>query len=548
MKTFLLNLCIALLYIGGGYVSFSLERTEAIITLAVFIPEGIALAVVLIYGKKIIPGIFAGQFLLAFTTGLPLFVSLSIALINSFEALLALYVSKKIKLRISSQKPIDIYKLFGMIIFILQPFSAVFGNIALLLGGGITQGDFLTSTMTWWFGNVMGQILLTPVILLVHSAVKRKTFKISYLFEIVGVLSALFIFVGLFPLQNMAILMSFTIPFVMILVSYLGIEYGAVGIVLIAFFVMIEKFFGINIFYGNSTLDIININFFIVAHIAITYTYGILQSQKERALREVKLLNESLRRRVKKEVQKSREKDKLLLYKSRLAQMGEMINMIAHQWRQPLNVISMLHQSMILKYKKGELEDTIVNEFSNKFNEQVGYMSQTIDDFRNFFKPEKEKEPFVLNDAIKNAVHMIEKSFQKENISLVYEEKVKCAIVSGYKNEFTQVLLNILNNAKDALFHQEQEHKIVIITLFMYHEKYILCIEDNGGGIQEEYLEKVFEPYFSTKEQYNGTGLGLYICKMIVEEHMQGMLEVKNRDANEKGAKFCIYLPIKEKE
>ena len=546
MKTFLLNLSIALLYIGGGYLSFSFEHTEDIATLAIFIPEGISLAAVLIYGKKIIPGIFFGQFLLAFTTELSFFASLVIALINSFEALLAFYVSKKIKLRISSKKPSNIYKLFVMVLFILQPFSAILGNISLLFGGSIAQEYFVTSTMTWWFGNVMGQILLTPVILLLYSSIKRKEFKFIYLFKIFIVLTLIFLFVGSLPLQNMAILMSFTIPYVMLLVSYLGIEYAAVGILFIAFFTISEKMFGINIFLGNSTQDIININFFIIAHIVIIYTYGILQSQKERALLEVKLLNKSLTRRVKKDVQKSREKDKLLLYKSRLAQMGEMINMIAHQWRQPLNVVSMLHQAMIFKYKKGVLNDTMVNEFSKNFNEQINYMSQTIDDFRNFFKPEKEKEPFLLNDAVETAMKMIEKSFQKENISLVYNEKIESAVVQGYQNEFSQVLLNILNNAKDVLSHKEQENKIVIITLSKLYEKYVLCIEDNGGGIKDEYLAKIFEPYFSTKEEYNGTGLGLYIGKMIVEEHMQGELEAKNIQAKEKGAKFCIYLQIKE--
>ena len=546
MKTFLLNLFIVLLYIGSGYLSFSFEHTEDIATLAVFIPEGIALAVVLIYGKKIIPSIFFGQFLLVFTTGFSFSVSLAIALTNSLEALLAFYVSKKIKLQISSKKPTDIYKLFGIILFILQPFSAIFGNISLLFGGLIVQEYFVMSTMTWWFGNVMGQMLLTPVILLLYSSIKRKKFKFIYLFEIFIVLTLIFLFVGLLPLQNMAILMSFTIPFVMLLVSCLGIEYASMGILFIAFFTIFEKIFGINIFFGDTTLDIININFFIIAHIVITYTYGILQSQKDRALLEVKLLNRSLTRRVEKEVQKSREKDKLLLYKSRLAQMGEMINMIAHQWRQPLNIISMLYQSMIFKYKKGELNSSIVDEFLKKFNEQINYMSQTIDDFRSFFKPEKEKEPFLFNDAIKTAIGMIEKSFEKENISLVYNEKVESAVVKGYQNEFTQVLLNILNNAKDALSHKEQENKIVIITLSKLDEKYVLCIEDNGGGIKDEYLEKIFEPYFSTKEEYNGTGLGLYIGKMIVEEHMQGELEAKNIQSKEKGAKFCIYLPIRE--
>ena len=549
MKILFLNFVIALLYIAGGYLSFSLEHINNIVTLAIFFPEGIALAAVLIYGKKIIPGIFVGQFLLAFTTEMPISVSLAIALSNSFEAWLAFYISQKIRLQISVTKPNDIYKLFGMILFILQPFSAIFGNISLLLGGLIMKEQFVMSTLTWWFGNVMGQILLTPVLLLLYSSIVKRTFRVIYLLEVFVFSMIIFIFVGLLPLQNMAILMSFTIPFVMLLISYFGIEYGAVSILFIASFTILEKIFDINIFSGNTTLTVININFFIIAHIVITYTYGILQSQKENALREIKLLNNNLACKVKKEVQKSREKDKFLLYKSRLAQMGEMINMIAHQWRQPLNIISMLQQSMVLKYKKGDLSDAVVKEFSDKFNEQINYMSQTIDDFRDFFKPEKEKETFLLNDTVQNAIDMIYKSFHKENISLTYNEKIKNAMVVGYPNEFSQVVLNILNNAKDALTQNECQNKAVIVTLMKIEGQYGLYIEDNGGGIKNEHLEKIFEPYFSTKEQYNGTGLGLYICKMIIEEHMQGKIEAKNvQKKEEKGAKFCIYLPITQEE
>lgn len=543
-----INSILAFLYLVTGCISFSFEQTSSIVTLAVFIPEGIALGAVLIYGKRVVPGIFIGQFLLSYTTGIPLIISLFIAITNSFEALLAYKISKKFKIRISAKKPTDTYKLFGMIFFVLQPFSAFFGNLALLFGGIVKPEMFDVSVLSWWFGNVMGQLLITPVLLFVYSALKENNFKAHYTVVIFAVLMVVFFFVGVLPIQNMAILMSFTIPLVMLTVNYLGIEYAAVSVLLIAFFTMFEKIFGVNIFVGDSIHTVINTNFFIVAHITIAYTYGILQQQKQRALKKAELLNRSLACKVEKELRKSREKDKFLLYKSRLAQMGEMINMIAHQWRQPLNVISMLNQALILKHKKGVLDEIVLDEFSKKFNEQVGYMSQTIDDFRDFFKPEKQKRDFELNTTVRKAISMVQKSFEKEKITLEYEEDVPHAVVHGYPNEFSQVVINILNNAKDALAKKEQERKIVSVHIMMQDKQYALCIEDNGGGIKQEYLEKIFEPYFSTKEQQYGTGLGLYICNMIIEEHMHGQITVSNvQNDGYKGAKFCIYLKREEK-
>ena len=261
---------------------------------------------------------------------------------------------------------------------------------------------------------------------------------------------------------------------------------------------------------------------------------------KQRDLRlEIEGLNYSLETKVKEEIKKNHEKEKFILHQSRLAQMGEILSMIAHQWRQPLNTLSMLNQTILFKYQIGKLDKEFLDHFRKNSKIQIKNMSETIDDFRNFFKPEKEKIIFCINDIIENTIGMVKSVFEKENI-LIHIDADNKLDMNGFPNELGQAILNIINNAKDALVEKKIEKKKIKIILYKENKNIIIIIKDNAGGISEGIINKIFDPYFSTKTQKDGTGLGLYMSKIIIEDHCEGKLTVLN---NKSGAVFKIVVP-----
>jgi signal transduction histidine kinase len=274
---------------------------------------------------------------------------------------------------------------------------------------------------------------------------------------------------------------------------------------------------------------------------------NIERKQAEEALKarqqEIEELNASLERRVQKEVEKSRQKDLIMMQQSRLAAMGEMIGLIAHQWRQPLNALNILLYNISdlfddAEQKKEKLDDLIVKGLM-----LISKMSTTIDDFRSFFKPTKKKKKFNLNKIIKDSLSLVDASFKYNNISVVVNGEKEITMF-GFPNEYSQVILNILSNAKDAIVEKEVNGEIKI-DILQENEYAVVKIKDNGGGIPEDILNAIFDPYFTTKRGRRGTGLGLYLAKVIIEDHMDGVIEVQN--AND-GAEFMISTPISAKE
>ena len=275
--------------------------------------------------------------------------------------------------------------------------------------------------------------------------------------------------------------------------------------------------------------------------IAIFIIIIISLSHKKQVIlkRRIEVLNRSLEQKVEIEIGKNQEKEKLMLQQSRLAQMGEIISMIAHQWRQPLNTLSMLNQSIILKYSCKKLDSDFMEYFKNNSQKQINNMSNTIDDFRSFFKPEREKVEFCINDTIDNTIDMVAPVFENSEIELLfrYEESL---YAKGYPNELGQAILNVINNAKDALIDNDDVvNKKISVELKKIEDNILIVISDNAGGIDDKVIDKIFDPYFSTKEQKNGTGLGLYMCKIIIEEHMNGAISIFNDGS---GAVFEIRL------
>lgn len=255
-----------------------------------------------------------------------------------------------------------------------------------------------------------------------------------------------------------------------------------------------------------------------------------------------KRLETDLQMMVAEETDKRLEKERMLAQQSKLAMMGEMIGNIAHQWRQPLNALAIKIQDVPIALEVGDLDEKYARDFKNGSMSLINYMSGTIDDFRSFFKPDKQKIKFALKETVEKACVLIKDSLHFSFIQLHVEPIEENIYIYGYPNEFSQVLLNILSNAKDALkAHTETELERRITVSHKSADGFVhIYIVDNAGGIDEAILGKVFEPYFTTKHQGQGTGLGLYMSKMIVEQNMGGTLSVSNAD---KGACFTVSLP-----
>jgi len=249
---------------------------------------------------------------------------------------------------------------------------------------------------------------------------------------------------------------------------------------------------------------------------------------------EISNINKNLQQKIQEEIEKNRKKDQQMLQQSRLAQMGEMMSMIAHQWRQPLAAISSTSSALEIKALLNTIEPKTVQNLAKKISEYSQHLSTTIDDFREFFKANKETLEVTYTQLIESVLNIVETSLVNKNITLIKDLKSE-EVFTTYPNEIKQVILNLIKNAEDVLLERKvQNPKIIIIT-----DGNILKISDNAGGIPEDILDKIFDPYFSTKKKKDGTGLGLYMSKTIVEDHCNGKLTVNN---NEEGACFTIVL------
>jgi len=255
---------------------------------------------------------------------------------------------------------------------------------------------------------------------------------------------------------------------------------------------------------------------------------------------EISALNRDLAQRVREETEKNRQKDILLLNQTRLAAMGEMIGNIAHQWRQPLNALSILLANLRFEYDD-VCQDTRTLDVAHKQAfEILRKMSTTIDDFRNFFKPDRKRETFRVVDAIGDALLLIEASLTQHGVALRFVARHNPR-VTGFRGEFSQVILNLLSNAKDAILARKPAVGCIEIRVMERRGLAVISITDNGGGLSTEIMDRIFDPYFTTKGSQDGTGLGLYMSKTIITDHMAGSLAVAN---HKRGARLVIRLPL----
>jgi len=252
----------------------------------------------------------------------------------------------------------------------------------------------------------------------------------------------------------------------------------------------------------------------------------------------LKKLNEELEERVAERTAELQERDRLLLIQSRHAAMGEMIGNIAHQWRQPLNFLGMQLQQLRLFYDLGHFNGELLHHNVAGSMQLIQHMSRTIDDFRNYFKPDKEKEEFSIRESINKTLSLLEGSLKNPPIDIEVIVKDD-PVINGYQNEFSQVIFNIIINARDIFIEREISSPKIIITVFSAEGRTVVTVADNAGGIPEDIISMVFDPYFTTKGPQQGTGVGLFMSKSIIEKNMGGQLCVRNIDD---GAEFRIEV------
>jgi len=311
----------------------------------------------------------------------------------------------------------------------------------------------------------------------------------------------------------------------------MGKTYGlSLMIIILVGVYIVEKVYGL----GLSKLALFT--FFNSFLIFAAFSYLFLRKIEKDSL-EFEILNNKLRENVKQEVQQREEQEQMLLRQCRMANMGEMLDSIAHQWRQPLMLINSILMNMDSALENYKKDDKYLENKVEEVALLTSHMSQTIEDFRGLFRQEKEKKEFSLKDAINDVLGLMKNSLN--DIDVDYKPEDNTPIV-GYKSELVQVVIILLSNAVEVLKKREIDHKHIIIrTQSSINKDVLITVEDNAGGIVTENIDTIFDPYFTTKEQSGGTGLGLYVARIIVEHKLSGEITAFNTS---KGARFTILI------
>ncbi|RXJ68557.1 hypothetical protein CRV08_06940 [Halarcobacter ebronensis] len=249
------------------------------------------------------------------------------------------------------------------------------------------------------------------------------------------------------------------------------------------------------------------------------------------------------KKELKKELEKNRKKDSLLFQQSKMATIGELLSNISHQWRQPLSIITTAATAIQLQKELKETNEKQELKNLEGIVTSAKYLSQTIEDFRNFYNPNVPKKEFFISHAIESSLKIIKTQLFKYNITI--EKEIEDFPLYGVESEFTQVLLNLLNNAKEEFKKNPTAKNILKLKSYKDKKNYFIIISDNAGGIKKENISKIFDPYFTTKHHSQGTGIGLYMSQKIISEHFKGNISAKNSEnLDYKGAVFTIKIPL----
>jgi C4-dicarboxylate-specific signal transduction histidine kinase len=266
-----------------------------------------------------------------------------------------------------------------------------------------------------------------------------------------------------------------------------------------------------------------------------------LEEQVKLKTKQLEDLNKNLEQKVLEEINKNREKEQQLAQQSRTSMMGEMMAAITHQWKQPLAAISAINEKVLFMSQMNKLTQETIEQSTATVKQQIEHMSKTMNDFKNFFKPAVEKK-YEIKSVIDDVINLIGDILKSKGISIIVENNENSYKTIGFDNELTQVIINIINNARDAIEENKCECKDIVISFQSNDEFHIISIQDSAGGIPEEIINNIFDPYFTTKCQDKGTGIGLDMSKSIINK-VSGKIEVENKVQNDKkGACFKIYL------
>ena len=552
------TLFIALVYFLSAKAVSPLSLVESSSVFALWPPTGVALAALLLYGYRSWAGVALGAFLLNVTLT-PVLPSLQIAVTNTLGPLLAAWIVFRFVGSFNFFTSIRAMVVFFIAITAGSLVTAWGGSTTLLLHGFIGMGEHFTVSYTWFLGDLIGFLVITPLVVASRLECLKLFFKNHwgelFLILLTIVVGGLVFFgpLGFFDQTQYPIFYMFFIP-----VLWASIRFGALGgslsVLLTSLIVVAGTVYGYGSFLRpdpNDTLVLLQgyvwfmgvIAFFVatilrqkeIIHASLLST----QDELQHSLQVLQEYQRDLEKRVDDELAKRRAQEQILIQQSKLAAMGEMVGMIAHQWRQPLNSLGLLIQDLKDAQEFGELDENYLDGTVSSTMQIVQQMSETIDDFRNFFMQDKEKRSFSVREIIDGVTTVIGASLKNNQVELVVETQEPMEIY-GYYHEYMQVVLNIVNNAKDALKRSARKDKRIRIEWMKTAEgRSRLIITDNGGGIPADILPKIYDPYFTTKDQGHGTGVGLYMSKMIVERHMNGTLKEENVEG---GVRFIIEV------
>ncbi|RXJ89789.1 histidine kinase [Arcobacter sp. CECT 8983] len=310
-----------------------------------------------------------------------------------------------------------------------------------------------------------------------------------------------------------------------------------------------KKKFDYKTLYQVVIVFIIVLVIFIYRQVLLKNMNNKLKKAVDEKTKELLEINQDLEKTIQEEVQKNLKKDALLTKQSKMAAIGEMLQNIAHQWRQPLSVITTGASGLKLqKEMNGKIDDEFLDDTLTSIVDTSVHLSTTIDDFMHFFKPNEEQRVFNIKDTINKTLNIFDYNLHSAKITV--EKDIEDVKLINYESELIQVIMNILSNSKDAFVERQLDTRIIFIKTRVKEDSIFITIKDTAGGIPNSIVEKIFNPYFTTKHQYQGTGIGLFMCQEIISKHMNGDISVSNekftyKDKEFIGAQFILKFRLK---
>ena len=516
---------LAAAYVVLGRFSLSVSQESHIVTIAIFAPEGAALAAVLLFGWRVWPGVFAGQLALAVISGLPWMPALAIAGVNSMEAILAWALFRRLGLSSALRAPRDVIGLLLLIAFVLQPFSALGGHAALLASHVITPDNLPSSLFAWWFGNVMGQFLLAPTLLVLHRE-WRASMAAGWLATAVVFLALTGALMALMPDNNLAMMLTLTVPLVVVLALNTSLSHALVATTAIAVAALAATRLGLGPFASGRWEDIANLNVFMLSQLFSALVTGMLNEERNR-----------LR-------QHSWESQKQQM-------LGTLVGGIAHHLNNALTPI--LGNIELAGFRLPE-DDEEIRPLLDRARDGCLSAADLVKQLLVFSGRDfvSRKEPLNLNQAVSDVTNFLR---QTSDPDIEFSIRIAEAplTIMGDLNHIERVTLNLLHNAMEAtaglprrVIHVELNRApadslrgIPGLTPGQPHAR--LRIRDNGRGIPDADRARIFDPFFTTKDIGEGTGLGLSFARAVIREH-GGVILVESEEGE--GASLVVYLPL----